>query len=239
VNDGWDFRSVERLLSRAQSEGHETLTEPEAKTLLGFAGIPVPAESLARNAADAVRCARRIGYPVVLNVVSRDLAHKSDVGGVELGVRSSEAVRRSYARIIQRVRRASPRARVDGVLVQPHLSGIEVMVGATSDPQVGPVVVFGAGGTSVELLGDVAFRVAPIDVQQANEMISEVKSAALLAGYRGAPPVGTRSIVRALLGLSRLMCRFPHVIREIEINPMLVTPRGAVAVDALAVLTRK
>jgi acyl-CoA synthetase (NDP forming) len=239
VNGRRDFRSVERLLARAQSEGHETLTEPEAKALLGLAGIPVPTESLARSAAEAVRRARRIGYPVVLKVVSRDLAHKSDVGGVELRLRSDEAVRRAYARIIRSVRRASPRARIDGVLVQPHLSGTEVMVGATCDPQLGPVVVFGAGGTSVELLGDVAFRMAPIDAQQASEMIGEVKSAALLAGYRGAAPLSTRSVVRALLNLSRLMCRFPDVIREIEINPMLVTPRGAMAVDALAVLARK
>ena len=125
------------------------------------------------------------------------------------------------------------------MLVQPHLSGREVILGATHDPQLGPVVVFGLGGTAVEILGDVAFRLVPIAERDAWEMLREVRSAPLLNGYRGAAAVDTKSIVRALLNLSRLMYRFSDVIREIEINPMVMTPRGGVAVDAMAVLARR
>ena len=231
-----DLQSVERFLARAQRDGREMLTEPEAKRMLALSGIGVPTEAVATSAAQAARLANRIGYPVVLKVVSRDVPHKSDVGGVQLGLRSQEAVRRAYRAIVTSVRRASRRARIEGVLVQPHLSGREVIVGATQDSQLGPVVVFGLGGTAVELLGDVAFRLAPIDERDARAMLGEIKSAPLLGGYRGEAAVDTKSIVRALLSLSRLMSRFSHRIREIEINPLLVTPRGAVAVDAMAVL---
>ena len=239
VSGASDFRSIERLLSRAQREGHEALTEPETKTMLAQAGITVPAESVATSAAHAARLARRIGFPVVLKVVSRDLPHKSDVGGVALGLRSQEAVRLAYRTILKRVRKASSGARIDGVLVQPYLSGTEVILGATQDGQLGPVVVCGLGGTAVELLGDVAFRLVPIDERDAREMLGEIKSAPLLNGYRGGPAVDIGGIVRALLSLSRLMSRFSPVIREIEINPMLVTPHGAVAIDAMAVLARR
>ena len=231
-----DVRSIERLLADARREGHAALTEPETKTMLAHAGITVPAGTVATSAAHAARLARRIGFPVVLKIVSRDVAHKSDVGGVALDLRSEQAVRLAYARILQRVRKACGGARVDGVLVMPHLRGTEVILGATQDGQLGPVVVCGLGGTAVELLGDVSFRLVPIDERDAREMLGEIRSAPLLNGYRGAPAVDIAGIVRALLSLSRLMGRFSHLIREIEINPMVVTPRGAVAVDALAVL---
>jgi succinyl-CoA synthetase beta subunit len=234
-----DYQLIERFLSRAQQNGRETLTEPESKALLALAGIPVPAETVATSAAHAARVARRMGFPVVLKIVSSDLPHKSDVGGVQLGVRSQQEVRRAYAQIISRVRKASRSARIEGVLVQPHLTGREVILGATHDAQLGPVVVFGLGGTAVEILGDVAFRLVPIAERDAREMLREIRSAPLLRGYRGTPAVDTTSIVRALLNLSRLMCRFSGVIQEVEINPMLMTPRGGVAVDAMAVLARR
>ena len=234
-----DYPLIEGFLSRVQREGRQSLTEPEAKEVLALAGIPVPAEKVATSAAEAARFARHIGFPVVLKIVSGDLPHKSDVGGVQLGVRSQQEVRRAFAAVLSRVRKRSRGARIEGVLVQPHLSGREVILGATHDPQLGPVVVFGLGGTAVEILGDVAFRLVPIAERDAWEMVREVRSAPLLDGYRGAAAVDTKSIVRALLSLSRLMYRFSDVIREIEINPMVMTPRGGVAVDAMAVLARR
>lgn len=234
-----DYPQIERLLSRAQRDGRETLTEPETKAVLALAGIAVPAEVVVTSAAQAARLARRIGFPVVLKIVSSDLPHKSDVGGVQLGLQSQQEVRRAYGTIVSRVRQASRRARIEGVLVQPHLGGREVILGVTHDAQLGPVVVFGLGGTAVELLGDVAFRLVPIAERDAREMLREIRSAPLLNGYRGGAAVDTKSIVRALLNLSRLMSRFSDVIREIEINPMVMTPRGGVAVDAMAVLARR
>ncbi len=156
-----DYPLIEGYLSRVQRKGRQTLTEPEAKEVLALAGIPVPTEMVATSAAEAARFARRIGFPVALKIVSSDLPHKSDVGGVQLGVRSQQEVRRAFAAVVSRVRRTSRSARIEGVLVQQHLSGREVILGATHDAQLGPVVVFGLGGTAVEILGDVAFRLVP------------------------------------------------------------------------------
>src|SRR5688572_18836929 len=180
-----DFQRIERFLLRAQSDGRKALTEPETKAMLALAGIAVPNEWIATSGTDAARLARRIGFPVVLKVVSRDLPHKTDVGGVQLGLQSQEAVRRGYDTILTRVGRASRGARIEGVLVQPHVTGREVILGATQDAQFGPVVVFGLGGTGVELLGDAAFRLIPIRGRDAREMIQELKSSALFTGYRG------------------------------------------------------
>jgi succinyl-CoA synthetase beta subunit len=234
-----DYRLIERFLLRAQRDGREALTEPETKVMLAHAGIAVTTDAVATSASEAARLARHVGFPVVLKIVSSDLPHKSDVGGVQLGLQNQQEVRRAYGTIISSVRRAAGHARIEGVLVQPHLSGREVILGATHDPQLGPVVMFGLGGTAVELLGDVVFRLVPIAEREAREMLGEIKSAPLLSGYRGAAAVDKGSIVRALVRLSRLMCRFSGAIREIEINPMVMTPHGGVAVDAMAVLARR
>jgi len=231
-----DFRSIERFLLRAQEDRREALTEPETMQLLSLAGVPVAAAVLVSTARQAERAAKRLGFPVVLKVVSPDLLHKSDAGGVQVGLTSLDDVGRAYRIIRTDVRRHAPQARIVGLLVQPHLSGREVILGATRDPQLGPVMVFGVGGTAVELLGDVAFRLAPIDDRDARSMLDEIKAAPLLRAFRGSAPVNRRSIVMSLLRLSRLICRFSHLIHEIEINPMLVTADGAVAVDAMAVI---
>jgi acyl-CoA synthetase (NDP forming) len=234
-----DFRSIERFLLRAQKHRREALTEPETMQLLSLAGVPVAAGILATTAGQAERAAKRLGFPVVLKVVSPDLIHKSDAGGVQVGLKSMDDVRRAYRTIAASVRRHAPQAQIVGLLVQPHLRGREVILGATRDPQLGPVMVFGVGGTAVELLGDVAFRLAPIDDRDARSMLDEIRAAPLLRAFRGSAPVKRGSIVTALLRLSRLMCRFSHLIHEIEINPMLVTADGAVAVDAMAVIARR
>lgn len=234
-----DFRSIERFLLRAREDRREVLTEPETMQLLSLAGIAVPAAVLVTTAEQAERAAKRLGFPVVLKVVSPDLLHKSDVGGVQVGLKSIDDVRRAYRTIAASIRRMARRAQIHGILVQPHMRGLEVILGATHDAQLGPVMVFGLGGVAVELIGDVAFRLAPIDNRDARSMLAEIKAAPLLRGFRGSLPINRRSIVRALLRLSRMMHRFSHLIHEIEINPMLVTADGAVAVDAMAVIARR
>ena len=230
------FESIERLLTFARQSGRRTLTEPETKAILSLAGLPVSREQMVKSSRQAVSVAREFGFPVVLKVVSPDLAHKSDAGGVHLGLESPLAVERAYHAILASVRDAAPRATIDGVLVQPQLAGLEVIIGVTTDAQFGPVIMFGLGGTAVELLGDVAFRLVPLDEKNARSMLDEVKAAPLLSGFRGSRAVNTRSILAALSRLSELMYRFSDMIQEIEINPMLVTTEGAVAVDAMAVM---
>lgn len=227
---------VERLLEAARRSGRRQLTEPETKALLAAAGLTVPEERLAITPAEARRCARELGFPVVLKVVSADVAHKSNVGGVRLGLASEEEVETAAAEILERVREARPEARVEGVLVARQHLGLEVLLGVVSDPQFGPVMVFGLGGTAVEVLGDVTFRLIPLEERDAVEMLDEIRGAPLLDGFRGSPPASRPAIVEALLSLSELVARFPDVIQEIDVNPLLVSSDQAVAVDAMAVL---
>lgn len=228
--------ALAELLAKARQAGRRTLTETESKQVLTLAGIRVPREEVVPNAPEAVRAAQEIGFPVVLKVVSPDIAHKSDVGGVRLGLNSPEAVRQACEEMFDQIRARSPQARVEGVLVGEMLGGLEVILGTATDSTFGLVVMFGLGGVLVECLEDVAFRMIPLDRQDAGEMLAEIKGAPLLNGFRGSPPVNKGSIVEAILNLSEVASRFGNVIQEIDINPLLATPEGAVAVDALVKL---
>jgi len=223
-------------LSQAYKEGRKSLLETEAKTVCIDYGIPVTKFALARNEAEAVECAGRIGYPVVLKIVSPAIIHKSDVGGVVVGVKDAKGVRDVYRQILKNVRNHDAKARITGILVQEMApSSTEVIVGAIKDPQFGPAIMFGLGGIFVEVLKDVTFRIAPITEDEACEMISEVKAYPLLEGYRNTPPADTKAIANILLNTSRLVT--DHLeIKELDLNPILVYKNGAKTVDARIIL---
>jgi len=198
----------------------------------------VPDCTLATNADTAVAAAARASGPVVLKVVSPDILHKSDVGGVKLNLSGEDAVRRGHAAILDSVHSHCPDARIDGVLVAPMApKGVECIVGVHGDPVFGPVVMFGLGGVFVEVLKDVSFRLAPFDRTQAMAMIREIKGYALLQGARGTPPCDIGALADALAALSQ----FAHAHRDdfssIEINPLLALPdgQGALALDAVLI----
>lgn len=226
-------RAIGDLLAEARRSGRLSLTEPETKKILTLAGIPTPRETLVRSAAEAVDAAQAFGFPVVLKVVSPDVPHKSDVGGVMLGLESPAAVRRAHQEILATVGLHCKGARLEGVLVQETVRGLEVIVGTMTDPQFGPVLMFGLGGIFVEALNDVAFRVIPITSDDAQEILEEIRGAALLNGYRGSPPVNQKYLAGILLKISDLAARFHDSIREIDINPLVVTANRSVAVDGL------
>jgi acyl-CoA synthetase (NDP forming) len=185
---------------------------------------------------DAVRFANKIGYPVVLKIVSPEVIHKSDVGGVEVDLKGDNEVRCGYRRIITNVKKNDPEARIVGIIVQEMAPpSTEVIVGAIKDPQFGPVVMFGLGGIFVEVLKDVAFRVVPFTEDEASDMISEIKAYPILKGYRNTPPADTKTIANILLNASRLMTDYP-LIKEIDLNPILVYQKGAKAVDARIII---
>ncbi len=199
-------------------------------------GIPVTKFKLAKNEAEAVKFAGEVGYPIVLKIVSPDIIHKSDVGGVIINLESSTAVRKAYKQIIENVKKHKPKARIVGVLVQEMAPpSTEVIVGAIKDPQFGPAIMFGLGGIFVEVLKDVTFRVAPITENEAHEMISEVKAYPLLKGYRNTPPVDIEAIVKILLNTSRLVMEHQE-IKELDLNPIMVYEKGAKTVDARIIL---
>ncbi|MGE3857285.1 MAG: acetate--CoA ligase family protein, partial [Dehalococcoidia bacterium] len=218
------------VIEQARAAGRTLLNEVEAKVLLGEAGVAVTPTRLAASAAQAVTEADSLGYPVVLKIVSPDIAHKSDVGGVMLGLQDGGAVRAEYDAMLARVRAAVPGARIDGVSVQHQAAaGIEVIVGATTDRQFGPVVMFGLGGVFVEVLKDVAFSVVPLEPRDAAEMIREIKGLPILQGARGAQPADLAALEAMLLRDSAFMAAHPEVA-EHDLNPGYASPQGAIAV---------
>ncbi len=225
------------VIAAARADGRTLLTEVESKELLHGAGIPVTRARLATSAKQAVEIADEIGYPVVLKIVSSDIAHKSDVGGVAVGLDSAKAVRQGYKEMVERVQAAAPGARIDGISVQQQASpGTEVIVGATTDPQFGPVMMFGLGGVFVEVLKDVAFRIVPLEARDANQMVREIRGFPILEGVRGGAAADLGALERLILKVSDFVAKHPE-IAELDLNPVFAYPDGALAVDARVVLT--
>jgi len=220
---------VARLL-----RGADRLSELECKRILERCGIPVTREGLAASADEAARLARDLGYPVVLKVQSGQILHKSDAGGVALDLGSEADLRRAYDEILGNAQRVAPQAEIQGVLVQEMVKGgVEVILGSMRDPVFGPVVMFGLGGIFVEALEDVSFRIAPLSRSDAEDMIEEIKGHRVLRGMRGREPADLDAIADALLSVSRLVTDHRDTIEELDINPLVVFPRGAKALDAL------
>jgi acyl-CoA synthetase (NDP forming) len=210
------------------------LTEHEAKKLLAKYGIPVTKEQLASSADEALAIALYIGAPVAMKISSPDIPHKSDVGGVVLNVKR-EFVRKTYDEIISRVRKAAPDANIEGILVQQMAPpGHEVIVGLKKDPQFGHALMFGLGGIFVEVYRDVSFRVVPVERKDALQMISEIKGYPILRGIRGRKPADIDAIADVLVAVSG-MAEKKNII-ELDINPLIVSENGALAVDARAMV---
>lgn len=210
------------------------MPEDQAKRLLAANGIAVPRETRATSAAEAAAAARDIGYPVVMKVVSPDVAHKTEAGGVRLGLRSEPDVLSAYDEICEAVRAYRPEARIEGVLVAEHVSSEhELFCGMTKDPQFGPVIAFGLGGIFVEVLRDVSCGVLPLEEIDALEMIREIRGYPVLAGARGRAAVDEPALARVLLDLARLCEQHPE-IEELDVNPLVATADGRlVALDCL------
>jgi acetyltransferase len=222
------------VFAAVRAASRVNLGEIEAREVLAAYGFRVPQAELAGSAEEAVRIAEGIGYPVVMKVSSPDILHKSDIGGVRINLTGAEQVADTFELIMLRARRYLPDAQLGGVLVQEMVrGGKEVILGVSRDPQFGPLVMFGLGGIYVEVLKDVAFRVAPLDRRQAQEMLHEIRAAALLGGVRGERPADAEAIIEALLRLSQLTLDFPEIL-ELDINPLaaLEPGRGAVAIDS-------
>jgi acyl-CoA synthetase (NDP forming) len=220
------------ILEHARQQGRTLLTEVEAKQLLAEAGLPVVETRFAASRDEAVAVAGQLGYPVVLKVVSAQIAHKSDVGGVKLNLASADEVAVAFDAIMAAARKAAPDATIDGVSVQRMAEpGIEVIAGMSTDPQFGPVLMFGLGGVLVEVLKDVAFRVVPITGRDARQMIREIQGFPVLQGYRGQAPADLDALEALLLKLSTFIEGHPQVA-ELDLNPVFAYANGALAVDA-------
>ncbi len=183
-----------------------------------------------------MKASEKLGFPLVEKVVSPDVLHKSDVGGVKVGISNPDEVAKAFTEIESAVKSANPKARFYGVYLQKMLrGGVETIVGGTRDPQFGPVVVFGLGGIFVEILKDVSFRVVPLSEDDAIEMMNEIKAAAILNGVRGSKPVDKVALARIIVSVGALMAENKE-ISSLDLNPVMATPDGAVAVDSRIIL---
>jgi acyl-CoA synthetase (NDP forming) len=229
--------SIASIIDRAKTDGRKILTEVESKDILEEAGIPTARARLATAADEAVTAAKEVGFPVALKVVSPDITHKSDVGGVKLNLSTPDEVKAAFDEIIAAAKKAQPDAKVDGVSVQKMARpGIEVIMGMSQDEQFGPVLMFGLGGILVEVLKDVSFRLVPITPRDARQMVQEIKGRPLLEGYRGQEPADVEALEKLLLRLSDFIEKHPE-IAELDLNPIFAYKDGAVAVDARIILS--
>jgi len=229
---------VKEIIEKARMENRTYLLESEAKAVIREYGIPVTRFEVAKTIDEAVEHAEKIGYPVVLKIISPDVIHKSDVGGVMINLKDEEEVRRAYENIINNVRRYKADAKIIGVLVQEYAPEpiAEVIVGMTKDPQFGPAIMFGLGGIFVEVFKDVSFRIAPLTEYDAREMIMEIKGYPILTGIRGRKPVDIDEIVNIILKVSKLVTEHTE-IDQLDLNPIFAYDKSALTVDARIILS--
>ena len=226
----------ETILKKAKEQRRTVLTEIESKQLIEEAGISVIPAKLAKSMKEAVALSKEGGFPVVLKIASPDIIHKSDAGGVKIGLKNAAQVSRAYREIITSVTQRHPKAVIDGVSVQPMAKpGVEVIIGMSKDAQFGPVLMFGLGGILVEILKDISFRIVPLTRRDAREMIKEIKGYPVLEGYRGQEPANIPFLEEMLLKVSDFAEQNPE-IKELDLNPIFAYRDGAIAVDARIVL---
>jgi acyl-CoA synthetase (NDP forming) len=217
-------------------KSQNVLTEVESKKFLKKAAIPVVEAKLARSKKETISISKKMGFPVVLKISSPDVVHKSDSGGVKLGLANATQVGKAYNEIISSVKKVYPKAQIEGVSVQSMAPpGVEVIVGMSKDPQFGPVLMFGLGGILVEVLKDVSFRIVPVTERDAREMIREIKGYPMLEGYRGQKPASIPALEKLIVKVSQFVEENPQ-IKELDLNPIFAYPDKAVAIDARIIL---
>lgn len=211
------------------------LADVQAYALLRALGISAAKWVQVTDEADLVAAGKAVGYPLVMKIDSPQITHKSDVGGVQLGIANSEALQAAHAEMMERVRRNAPKVEISGVMLQEQLTGVELAIGGNRDAQFGPLVMVGVGGVAIEVYRDVAFRVAPFEPAEACEAIGELAAQPLLDGFRGGDPIDRKRLAQMMVAVGNMMVRCPQ-IKEIDINPLVATGQGLRAVDARVVV---
>jgi acyl-CoA synthetase (NDP forming) len=234
----FELKECETIIQKALQEGRSSLLIQESQQICRLHHIPTPVSHVVQNVDEAVTKGKLIGFPVVLKIISPQILHKSDVGGVVLGVEGEAALREAYPKLIAEVREKEPKAEVLGVLIEKMMpSSTEVIVGGIRDSQFGPSVMFGMGGIFAEVYQDVAFRVAPVDKIDALNLIHEIRGSKILEGIRGQPPADIDALVDVLTNVSSLMSQH-SAISQLDLNPVIAYPDRVCAVDTRIVLTK-
>jgi acyl-CoA synthetase (NDP forming) len=218
------------ILNQVSKEGRDYVLEPEVKEILSVYGIRVTKERVCSSIDEAISSANEIGYPVVLKVVSPEVIHKSDFGGVEVGIKDDSELKEAYTRILKNVQSKTPDANINGVSVQEMARGKEVIIGSVKDQDFGPLMVFGMGGIFVEAVKDVSYRLAPVTKSEAGQMIEEIRNYPLLKGHRGEKGVNLEKLRDMIARISLLLIDFPQ-ITEMDLNPVFVNGDEAIVAD--------
>lgn len=233
-----DVEGALLIIESALAHGRKVLSEVESKALLSAFHIPVAQTLIARDPTEAMLMAQQIGFPVVMKINSQDISHKSDVGGVKLGLANAAAVRSAYAEMMHLIEKRCPEARLEGVVIEPMVirpHAREIMIGVTSDPVLGPVIAFGAGGVDVEAFQDRAVALPPLNRYLARDLIRRTRASVLLGEFRNRPPASMDMVEQILLRVSEMVCELPY-LKEMDINPLLVDVNGALAADARIII---
>jgi len=226
---------VHNLIERAKAE-KRSLLETEAKELLKEYGIPVPDFKLIKSEDEIIELTKEINFPIVMKIVSPDIIHKTDAGGVKLNIKDETEAESAYQEIIFQAKKYNKEARIEGVIAYTMVpQGTEIIIGMMKDPHFGPVIMFGLGGIFVEILKDISFRILPIEERDAREMVNEIKGFEILKGVRGEGPKNIKAIKNLLLKISQLALENPE-INEIDLNPIFVFEKGLQIVDARMIL---
>ena len=226
-----DRTNVKTILERAKADRRFALTATDCAEICRAYEIPIPPQAQASSAPDAIKVAVEIGFPVAMKIASPDILHKTEAGGVALNLRDAAAVEAAYQSLIAKAKAYKPDAKIDGVLVQKMVpAGIELIVGASTDPSFGKLVAFGVGGVLVEVLSDITFRLAPVTLDEAHSMLDGIRSKEILTGLRGSEAVNRDALAALLQNVSRLVDDFPEIV-EVDLNPVFASRSGATAAD--------
>ena len=229
--------TIAEQISAAIKSGKYILNLEEARKIMEMSGIPFNKSGFATTEEETVKIAEDIGYPVVLKIVSPQVVHKTEAGGVKIGIEDEEELRQAYNKIMTSVKEKVPDADIKGISIDEMVKGTELIIGTTVDPQFGHMIMFGIGGIFVEIYEDVSFRLVPITTGDAMEMLNEIKGRPLLDGARGRPKADDKQLVDILIKVSELVEKHPD-IQEMDLNPLMVTERGILAVDARVILKK-
>ncbi|MHA1399006.1 MAG: acetate--CoA ligase family protein [Candidatus Heimdallarchaeaceae archaeon] len=226
---------IKTILREIKEQGRTVLTYEESRKVMELASIPLNKMEFAINLEECIEKAKEVGYPIVLKIISKDVIHKTEAGGVKVGIKSEEELMTAYEEMMKSVKEHYPEAKIEGVSIEEMVEGVEVLVGQTTDPQFGKMIAFGIGGIYVEVYKDVSFRLIPITEADVREMYAEIKGRKMLEGFRGKPAINLDELTELLLNISKLVEENP-IIKEMDLNPVMVTEEGLKAIDARIIL---
>jgi len=228
-------RNVKQILTQAKTQNRTILNYKESRKIMELTSIPLNKMELAKGLEESLLKANEIGFPIVLKIVSEDVVHKSDAGGVKIGINSNSELETAYNEMMLSIKEFYPEAQIDGVSIEEMVEGVELLIGTNTDEQFGKMIAFGVGGIFVEVYKDISFRLIPVYEEDIKEMISEIKGNKILEGFRGMPAVNKEELISLMLRISKLIEENP-TIKELDLNPVVATEDGLKAIDARIIL---